>query len=62
MRYYLVSILALIVGFVGGIWIAGDEPVAEVAISSTYICPMHPGVVSDKPGTCPVCDMDLVEK
>lgn len=28
----------------------------------TYTCPMHPTVVSDKPGTCPVCGMDLVQK
>ena len=27
-----------------------------------YECPMHPDQVSDKPGTCPVCKMDLVEK
>lgn len=30
--------------------------------SDTYTCPMHPTVVSDKPGTCPVCGMDLVRK
>lgn len=27
-----------------------------------YTCPMHPTVVSDRPGTCPVCGMDLVRK
>jgi hypothetical protein len=27
-----------------------------------YTCPMHPEVVSDKPGKCPKCGMDLVEK
>lgn len=30
--------------------------------TDTYTCPMHPTVVSDKPGTCPVCGMDLVRK
>ncbi|HYF67582.1 MAG TPA: efflux RND transporter periplasmic adaptor subunit [Ohtaekwangia sp.] len=27
-----------------------------------YTCPMHPTVVSDKRGACPVCGMDLVRK
>ena len=26
-----------------------------------YICPMHPDVRRDKPGSCPKCGMDLVE-
>jgi RND family efflux transporter MFP subunit len=25
-----------------------------------YTCPMHPDVISDKPGKCPKCEMDLV--
>lgn len=27
-----------------------------------YTCPMHPEVVTDKPGNCPKCGMALVEK
>jgi len=27
-----------------------------------YTCTMHPDVVQDKPGKCPKCGMDLVEK
>jgi Cu(I)/Ag(I) efflux system membrane fusion protein len=34
----------------------------EQAEANTYICPMHPTVVSDRPSTCPVCGMDLVRK
>jgi len=30
--------------------------------ADTYTCPMHPTVVSDRPGSCPVCGMDLVRK
>src|SRR3989304_6554550 len=26
-----------------------------------YLCSMHPDVVSDKPGQCPKCGMDLIE-
>ncbi|MYM67316.1 efflux RND transporter periplasmic adaptor subunit [Pseudoduganella sp. FT55W] len=27
---------------------------------ATYTCSMHPQVVQDKPGTCPICNMNLV--
>jgi Cu(I)/Ag(I) efflux system membrane fusion protein len=27
-----------------------------------YTCPMHPEIVRDKPGNCPICGMALVEK
>lgn len=29
---------------------------------SVYTCPMHPEVVSDKPGKCPKCGMNLEKK
>lgn len=31
----------------------------EVA-AEKYTCPMHPQIIQDKPGTCPICGMDLV--
>ena len=30
--------------------------------STEYVCPMHSHVTSQKPGTCPICGMDLVKK
>jgi len=26
-----------------------------------WVCPMHPEIMQDHPGTCPICGMDLVE-
>ena len=31
-----------------------------MAASEKYTCPMHPHYVADRPGTCPICGMDLV--
>lgn len=42
--------------------ISGCTGKNEHAHAQEYICPMHPTVVQDKPGTCPVCGMDLVLK
>jgi hypothetical protein len=35
---------------------------ADGAAATVYTCPMHPEIVSDKPGRCPKCGMKLVPK
>ena len=50
-----------------------SEPLADAAADSAleharkhldpkYVCPMHPQIVRDEEGSCPICGMDLVEK
>lgn len=31
-------------------------------VAAVYYCPMHPSVVSDRPGHCPICGMTLVKR
>jgi hypothetical protein len=61
---YSVVIMAGLL-FTGALGFA-QEPVKEKPVSeqqmTQYTCTMHPEVVQDKPGNCPVCGMKLVEK
>jgi len=34
----------------------------EDAAAEVWYCPMHPDVVADAPGSCPICHMDLVKR
>ena len=44
-------------GVIGG---GGGDHAKASAPKQMYHCPMHPEVVSDKPGDCPICQMRLV--
>ncbi|MCE2438162.1 MAG: efflux RND transporter periplasmic adaptor subunit [Candidatus Latescibacteria bacterium] len=60
-KHLIVAILALGAGFVLGIWLGGGEGTAPGETGpAVHRCPMHPTVVSDRPGSCPICGMDLV--
>jgi Cu(I)/Ag(I) efflux system membrane fusion protein len=58
-RWALVALMALAavgawVHHVRTGWVAGQ------ATGRQYICPMHPQIVTDQKGECPICGMDLV--
>ena len=44
---------------------ASDDSVMEHAkkhMDPKYVCPMHPQIIKDEEGSCPICGMDLVPK
>jgi Cu(I)/Ag(I) efflux system membrane fusion protein len=44
---------------------ASDDSVPEHAkkhMDPKYVCPMHPQIIKDEEGSCPICGMDLVPK
>ncbi|QXE91976.1 efflux RND transporter periplasmic adaptor subunit [Geomonas subterranea] len=62
-------ILILVAAAVGGgyyLWHqkhqapAGKEKAAQGQV--LYTCAMHPFIIKDKPGTCPICGMQLIKK
>lgn len=40
--------------------LSGEGKAAGTGRSGTYSCPMHPEIVRDGPGRCPICGMKLV--
>ncbi|MDD4053019.1 MAG: efflux RND transporter periplasmic adaptor subunit, partial [candidate division Zixibacteria bacterium] len=47
--------LVMIIGYFGLFAGGGQQAAAQ-----KYYCPMHPTYITDKPGECPICGMDLV--
>ena len=41
---------------------AAEGATTQSQMQALYTCPMHAEVVSDKPGRCPKCRMNLVKK
>ena len=41
---------------------ASSKQQTMVVKKKQYVCSMHPEVVKDAPGDCPICGMSLIEK
>ncbi len=50
------GLLAVVIGCAK----SSRPPAAADSSAVKYHCPMHPSIVSDKPGSCPICGMKLV--
>lgn len=62
MKYYYLSLILIVAA---SPMFAQNDTAKIQKISSDsiiYTCPMHPEIISDKPGKCPKCGMDLVQK
>jgi membrane fusion protein, copper/silver efflux system len=61
-RWLLVALMALIA--VASVAYSLGRGVSQTSseASTTYYCPMHPQIVQDHPGECPICGMTLVLK
>ncbi|HDQ25719.1 MAG TPA: hypothetical protein ENN43_03115 [bacterium] len=53
-----IIIVLLAVAVAGAVFLAVNS--RNAGSGQMYICPMHPQVVQDRPGSCPICGMDLV--
>ncbi len=40
----------------------GEKPSKEGEVKTMYQCPMHPQVIQEKKGECPICGMNLVPR
>lgn len=58
-RYLNLFLLLLALITAGACSEAGKE---NAAAKTEYTCPMHPQIVQNEPGTCPICHMDLVPR
>jgi Cu(I)/Ag(I) efflux system membrane fusion protein len=63
LKYGLTVIVISIIGFAIYYFVnkSKDQP-DHVHQTTVYTCPMHPEIIRDKPGSCPICGMTLVKK
>lgn len=62
-KYGLVVTAILVIGFAIYYFAVNSNNHSENDHQNeVYTCPMHPEIIRDKPGSCPICGMNLVKK
>jgi Cu(I)/Ag(I) efflux system membrane fusion protein len=60
-RKFLAGFILICLGYmVFGMSSCKDPEHDKTAEAGKYTCPMHPQIVNEGPGSCPICGMDLV--
>jgi Cu(I)/Ag(I) efflux system membrane fusion protein len=63
LKYGLVVLVISIIGFAIYFFVRKSDNHSDVSHQKEiYTCPMHPEIIRDKPGSCPICGMNLVKK
>ncbi|QCU89804.1 efflux RND transporter periplasmic adaptor subunit [Thiomicrorhabdus sediminis] len=62
--YLFVALLLVTIGLQTGAQAntQSDSSASSSSANYKYVCPMHPQIVRDHEGTCPICGMDLVKQ
>ena len=62
MKYKIVMFVLLVSAGAAVWWMTPfkSEETVRSTLEKRYICPMHPQIYSDRPGSCSICGMDLV--
>ncbi|MGK2905963.1 MAG: efflux RND transporter periplasmic adaptor subunit [Desulfuromonadales bacterium] len=63
-KWALFLVILIVVGAVAGyryrhLWM-GHAEIVGTGAAHQYTCPMHPFIIKDQPGACPICGMTLV--
>jgi Cu(I)/Ag(I) efflux system membrane fusion protein len=62
MKGISIQVLALLMGIILFSACSNNQPKTVAKGAAKYTCPMHPQIIEDHPGNCPICGMKLVKK
>jgi membrane fusion protein, copper/silver efflux system len=61
-KFFMVLMAASFSIFVSSCHTRDTHTAEQIKLKETWTCSMHPEIIRDGPGSCPICGMDLVKK